>query len=98
MSRSGSMTRPTWRSVSATTKLALPSSGAEIASTVYIALAERDRHGREQDPDRDQRDHHRYAVEDGLRGVAFIGVAPEVAGQEEPAWAEVDDSTGVTDE
>src|SRR2546430_2138328 len=48
MSRRGSMTSPTPRSVSAMTKLALPSSGAAIASTVYMcALAERDRDGRD---------------------------------------------------
>src|SRR5579872_4560448 len=38
MSRNGSMTAPTPRSGSATTKLVLPSSGAGTASTVYIEL------------------------------------------------------------
>src|SRR6266581_3590347 len=67
MSRRGSMTRPTPLSVSATRKLVLPSSPAGTASTVYMSLRQRDRHCREEDPDGDQRDDNRPAVEDGLR-------------------------------
>src|SRR5205807_5654850 len=77
ISRSGSMTRPTPRSVSATTKLVLPSSGAGIASTVYMGSAA-DRNRRQKDPDRDERDHDRTAVEDDLCGHALAGFETEV--------------------
>src|SRR5260370_8625130 len=77
MSRSGSMTRPTPRSVSATRKLELPSSGAGIASTVYMALAA-DWNGGQENPDRDERDHDRAAIENGLRGQALGRMQPEV--------------------
>src|SRR5690242_2079557 len=69
MSRNGSMTTATPCSVSATTKLVFPSSGAGTASTVYIALAE-ERCGRQQDPERDQRHDAGAAVKDHLRGGA----------------------------
>src|SRR5690348_10567858 len=67
MSRSGSMTTPTpWASSNAT-KLALPSSGAGTASTVYMGSLAAERRCRQQDPDGDERHHHRAAVKDGLR-------------------------------
>src|ERR1044072_1554845 len=88
------MTMATWRSVSATRKLALPSSGAGIASTVYMPLRrfapppysvgrslERDRGGREQNVDRQQRDGDRSAVEKDLRGTPLRSVHSEVDDQ-----------------
>src|SRR5579864_2963325 len=78
MSRSGSMTTPTPRSVSATRKLVFPSSGAGMASIVNIRLAQRDRHCREEDPDRDQGDHDGAAVKDRLGGHALCRRHPEV--------------------
>src|SRR5450631_1197143 len=72
MSRKGSTTSPTPRSGSATRKLAFPSSGARNASTVNTASsADGDRRGCQEDPDRDQRDGNRSAVEDHLRGDAL---------------------------
>src|SRR5258708_22727564 len=88
MSRSGSMTSPTPRSVSATRKLALPSSDAGIASTVYIGSAA-DRDGRQENPDRDQGDQDRSAVEDDLRGHAPRGLQAQVDQQEADAVREV---------
>src|SRR4029077_19629963 len=70
MSRKGSMTTPTPRSVSATTKLVFPSSGAGTASTVYKALVE-ERCGRQQDPERYQSHDPGAAVKDHLRRHAF---------------------------
>src|SRR5450759_4269659 len=71
MSRRGSTTRPTPWSGSAIKKLAFPSSGAGNASTVNTRSAEGDRRGRQEQPDRDQRDGDRPAVEDHLRGDAL---------------------------
>src|SRR5260370_12635291 len=90
MSRSGSMTSPTPRSVSATRKLELPSSGAGIASTVYTALAA-DRDGRQENPDRDQGDQDRPAVEDDLRGQASRGLQAQVDQQVADAVREVEE-------
>src|SRR2546430_7669067 len=78
MSRIGSITMPVPCSGSATTKLALPSSGARTTSTVNIPLVELDRDGREEDVDRDQRHHDGAAVEDHLRGDALRGGNAEV--------------------
>src|SRR5260370_11977859 len=90
MSRSGSMTSPTPRSVSATRKLALPSSDAGIASTVYIGSAA-DRDGRQENPDRDQGDQDRSAVEDDLRGHAPRGLQAQVDQQVADAVREVEE-------
>src|SRR6267143_3899407 len=81
MSRSGSTTRPTPRSGSATTKLALPNSPAGTASTVYMSLTELDRHCRQENPDRDQSDDHRSAVGNDLRGHALRRFHTEVGEQ-----------------
>src|SRR5437763_2572197 len=89
MSRIGSITMPSPRSGSATTKLALPSSGARTTSTVNIRLAKLDRNGREEDVDRGQRHHGRAAVEDHLRGDALRGGDAEVDEQVAQAMGEV---------
>src|SRR6267143_7150593 len=91
MSRRGSMTRPTPCSSSKTAKLALPSSGAGIASTVNMSLPKSNGDGREKHPDRDERDHHGAAVEDGLRGHALRRVHPEVDQQVAQAVREVEE-------
>src|SRR5205814_10679506 len=98
MSRSGSMTRPTPRSGSATRKLELPSSEAGIASTVYTSLAEGDGRGRDEDVDRDQRDRHRAAVEKRLRGHALGRVEAEVDEQVAQAVREMEEREGDQDE
>src|SRR5712664_271902 len=89
MSRRGSMTRPTPWSSSKTAKLALPSSGAGIASTVNIALTQSDRNGRQKNPDGDQRDHDRTAVKDDLSGQALCGMQAKVDEQVAQAVREV---------
>src|SRR5207237_9262562 len=71
MSRNGSMTSPMPRSVSATRKLALPSSPAGTASTVYMSLPDLDRDCREENPDGDQCDQDSSAVGGDLRGHAL---------------------------
>src|SRR2546430_9037869 len=98
MSRSGSMTRPTPRSWSATRKLELPSSEAGTASTVYTSLAQRDGRGREEDVDRDQRDRDRAAVEKRLRGHALGGVESEVDEEVAQAVREMEERKGDQDE
>src|SRR6267143_5570725 len=85
MSRRGSMTRPTPCSSSMTAKLALPSSGAGIASTVNIS----ERDGGEEHPDRDERDEDRTAVKDDLCGHALGGVDTEVDQQVAQAMREM---------
>src|SRR5437868_7929663 len=81
MSRNGSMTMPTPRSVSATRKLALPSSPAGTASTVYISLPELDRDCRQENPDGDQGDYHGTAVGNDLRWQALRRFHAEVGEQ-----------------
>src|SRR5438445_1855023 len=81
MSRSGSTTRPTPRSVSATRKLVLPSSPAGTASTVYMSLAELERYCRQENPDSDQSDCDSTAVGNDLRGHAFRRFHTEVGEQ-----------------
>src|SRR6266851_2574058 len=90
MSRSGSMTSPTPRSVSATTKLALPSSDAGIASTVYISSAA-DRDGRQENPDRDERDHDSAAIKHHLRRQALRCVQTKVDEQVTQSVREVEE-------
>src|SRR5260370_27424718 len=88
MSRSGAMTRPAPRSVRAAGKVGLLSSGAGIASTVYMALAA-DWNGGQENPDRDDRDHDRAAIEHHLRGQALRCVQPKVDEQVAHAVREV---------
>src|SRR2546430_17137114 len=98
MSRIGSITMPAPCSGSATTKLALPSSGARTTSTVNIPLAELDRDGREEDVDRDQRHHDGAAVEDHLRGDALRGGNAEADGQGAQPKGEVEEKKRDQDE
>src|SRR2546426_3545550 len=81
MSRRGSTTSPTPRSVSATRKLALPSSPAGTASTVYMSLPELDWDCRQENPDGDQCDQDSSAVGDDLRGHALRRFYAEVGEQ-----------------
>src|SRR6202165_333884 len=72
MSRKGSMTTASRRAGSARRKLALPSSGARIASTVNTRRSPQgDRGGRQKHPHGNQRHRHRAPVEDDLRRRAF---------------------------
>src|SRR2546423_3151985 len=97
MSRKGSITRPTPLSVSATRKLALPSSGAGIASTVYIALERDGRRGQE-NVDRQKDDEDGAAVEDDLGRNALGGRHAEVDEQVAEAVREVEEGHRDQDE
>src|ERR1700716_434419 len=91
MSRSGSTTKPPPRSVSATRKLLFPNSEAGTASTVYMALPERDRRGRQEDPDCEGSDHDSAAVEDHLRRYGFRGRHPKVDEQVAQSMREMEE-------
>src|SRR5947208_9023692 len=88
------MTSPMPRSVSATRKLALPSSPAGTASTVYMSLPDLDRDCREENPDGDQCDHDRSAVGNDLRGHALRRFHTEVGEQVADPVGDVEERNG----
>src|SRR5428012_19175 len=72
MSRTGPMPTAMPRPGAATRKLALPSSGARLASTVKTRrLPQRDRRRRQEHPYGDERHHHSAPIEEDLRRRAF---------------------------
>src|SRR6202011_35031 len=98
MSRSGSTTKPTPLSVSATRKLLFPNSDAGTASTVYMALPERDWDGGQEHPDRDGRDHNCAAVEDHLRRQGSRRGHPQVDEQIAQPMREMEERHGNQDQ
>src|SRR5689334_18074273 len=94
MSRIGSTTTPTPRSGSETTKLALPSSPARTTSTLNTDLAEGDRVRRQKDPDRDEGDRNRAAVEHDLRWHGPGRLQPEVDEQIAKTVGEMEERHG----
>src|SRR5487761_829614 len=87
------MTRATPRSRSATTKLALPSSGAGTASTVNTAASpqQRDRRGRQEHVDGEQRHQDRAPVKDHLRHQGLGRREAEVDQQVAQSMCEVEE-------
>src|ERR1700680_1860035 len=99
MSRTGSMTTATRRSGSATRKLALPSSGARIVSTVNMRRSpQRYRRRRQEHPHGEQRHRHRAPIEDHLRRHTFGCRHAEIDQQVAQPVREMEEREGDEDE